>query len=495
MRAYLPPLTALILVSNFGHAASPVLSIELISRNAQGAQQNGLRDTALNGMSARGSKIAFTVSDRAFFNEPPPPPPTPPGSSDIPQYGQIALWRKDSDPVPLVNFRDGFGATNQIGYYRGALVKLSEQSSRICLSVDNGDLVSGIRVRGLTLVVCGAQPGPPYEYLLGPDMARATGGIYGNEQFDLYHGQFQFGPGVDNVGNLVLKDRQTGVVEFIAVASNGQVAFSDAGDVSNNGRWVVFLSGGNDLVPGEPGNSVNGSGFFLRDRLMRTWRRLLRPNGAEPPRYVNGEYDLSANGRFLVFSSTGDVVEPCLTNFNGLPSQGLNSEPTFVHDFQTNTTECITIAQDGTAFGNIYADEINRVSISGDGRFVVYATRYPADAADTNGQTDIYLRDRKLNRTLWVSQSATGAPGNARSISPLISEDGRWLAFHSYASNLVPNDTNFPPNGDPSYQGGDIFLRDLSALSVEPVQVPAGSNWGWALLVLGLLGFGMRARA
>ena len=56
----------------------------------------------------------------------------------------------------------------------------------------------------------------------------------------------------------------------------------------------------------------------------------------------------------------------------------------------------------------------------------------------------------------------------------------------------MPNDTNLPPFGNPNFQGGDIFLRDLSALSVEPVQVPAGSNSGWALLVLGLLGFGMR---
>ena len=312
-------------------------------------------------------------------------------------------------------------------------------------------------------------------------------------RFDLYAGQFQFGPGIDNVGNLVLKGRQTGVVEFIAVASNGQVAFSDSGDVSNDGRWVVFLSGGNDAVLGEPGNSVNGSGFFIRDRLLQTWQRMLRPNGAEPPRYVNSEYDLSANGRFLVFSSTGDVVEPCLTNFNGMPTQGLNSEPIFVHDFQTHATECITLAQDGTAIGNIYASEDNRVSISGDGRFVAYSTAYPADVADTNGKTDVYLRDRKLNRTIWVSQADNGAPGNSRSVSPLLSEDGRWLAFVSYASNLVPNDTNRPAFGNPSFQGGDIFLRDLSALSVEPVQVPAGSNWAWALLVLGLMGFGMRA--
>ena len=202
----------------------------------------------------------------------------------------------------------------------------------------------------------------------------------------------------------------------------------------------------------------------------------------------------SKSGRFLVFSTTGDVVAPCLTNFNGLPSQGLNSEPIFVHDFQSNTTESISLTQAGQAFGNAFRSEDNRVSISGDGRFVAYSTAYPADVADTNGKTDVYLRDRKLNRTIWVSQAATGAAGNSRSVSPLISEDGRWLAFVSYASKLVPNDTNLPIGGNPNFQGDDIFLRDLSALGVAPVQVPAGSSWGWALLVLGFLGFGMRAR-
>ena len=73
----------------------------------------------------------------------------------------------------------------------------------------------------------------------------------------------------------------------------------------------------------------------------------------------------SKSGRFLVFSTTGDVVAPCLTNFNGLPSQGLNSEPIFVHDFQSNTTESISLTQAGQAFGNAFRTEDNRVSISG----------------------------------------------------------------------------------------------------------------------------------
>ncbi len=497
MRIY-RSLVALLLNANFGYAASPVLPIEMISRNAQGQQQTSNGNfgiIGLNGISAYGNKVAFSVSDRAFFGEPPPPPPMPLGSIDIPIYGQIALWHRGDGLLPLVNFRDEFGATSFLNAESGLQVKLLEDSSSICLPISGGDVVAGTRQQGLTLAVCGAQPGPPYEYLLGPDGNRATSGVHGNKRFDLYSGQFQFGAGVDDVGNLALKDRQTGIVEFVALGNDNRIAFSDGGNVSDNGRLVVFISDDNNLVFGDSGGSFGGD-FFLRDRLTRTTRRVLRPDGRELLGAINAEYAFSANGRFLAFASTGDVVAPCLTGANGMPSQGLNSEPIFVHDFQTNSTECISLTQDGTAFGNSYRSDDNRLSISGDGRFVAFQTRFPADPDDSNGDLDIYVRDRLLNRTIWVSQAANGAPGNASSFQALISENGRWLAFQSYASNLVPNDTNGgepPPFPFPVESGGDIFLRDLSALSAEPVQVPAGTNWGWALLVLGLLGFGIRA--
>ena len=494
MCAYLR-LALFLAITNLCDAASPVLPIELISRNAQGHQQSLYAFTALNGISTNGEKVAFSISDRAFFGEPPPPPPMP-GSIDIPIYGQVALWHRGNGLRPLVNFRDEFGATSFLNTENGLQVKFFEDSSRICLPVSGGNVVTGIRQRGLTLAVCSAHVGSPYEYLLGPDGNRASSGVYGNEQFDLYSGQFQFGAGVDDVGNLALKDRHTGIVEFVALGNDNQIALSGPGNVSNNGRWVVFISSDNNLVFGDSGQSFGGD-FFIRDRLTRTTQRVLRPDGREMLGAINGDYDFSADGRFLAFASTGDVVEPCLTGANGMPSQGRNSEPIFVHDFQTNTTECISLTQDGTAFGNSYLSDINRLSISGDGRFVAFQTRFPADPDDSNGTLDIYVRDRLLNRTIWVSQGANGAPGNAPSFQALISENGRWLAFQSYASNLVPNDTNGgepPPFPFEVESGGDIFLRDLSALSAEAVQVPAGSNWGWALLVLGLLGFGMRAR-
>ena len=500
----------LLLTANFSHAASPVLPLEMISRNALGEQTRGR--VFPNSISSQGTKVAFSLDDRFFFNEPPPPPPEATGGAFAPKYGQVALWKRGIGHAPLIQFSDGYGPTSSLFdefLSNTGHVKLSDFSNRICFPVRDGDVVLGIRLFGQSPgdgggnTFCTNDAGPPYQYLLGLNALPAVGAVFGGDNFDYLFTYIGEQPNGSSF-SAQLKDRQSGQIldNQILVGSDGHFAASLSGvsDVSANGRWILFQSDDNTLVPGDTGTSFGGipfggADFFIRDRALRTTRRLLRPSGGELLGYLNREYAFSSNGRFLVFSSTGDVVEPCLTNFNGPPSPGLSPEPIFVHDFQTNSTECISLTQSGQAFGNGFQSGVdNRVSISGDGRFVAYSTAYPADLADTNGKTDVYLRDRKLNRTIWVSQAATGAPGNSRSVSPLISEDGRWLAFVSYASNMVPNDTNLPAFGNPNFQGGDIFLRDLSALSVEPVQVPAGSNWAWALLVLGLLGFGMRAR-
>jgi Tol biopolymer transport system component len=98
-------------------------------------------------------------------------------------------------------------------------------------------------------------------------------------------------------------------------------------------------------------------------------------------------------------------------------------------------------------------DESFRCSISADGRYVAFdswATNLVA--SDTNGWMDVFVRDRLTGQTVCASVDATGAPGNFYSQDPSISADGRYVAFSSAASNLVAGDTN-------GYQ--DVFVRDL----------------------------------
>ncbi len=112
----------------------------------------------------------------------------------------------------------------------------------------------------------------------------------------------------------------------------------------------------------------------------------------------------------------------------------------FVHDTQTGQTIRVSVASDGTE-GN--DDSIFTASISADGRYVAFyseATNLVED--DTNGFADIFVHDTQTGQTIRVSVASDGTEGNDYINRPSISADGRYVAFESYASNLVPEDTN-----------------------------------------------------
>jgi Tol biopolymer transport system component len=91
-------------------------------------------------------------------------------------------------------------------------------------------------------------------------------------------------------------------------------------------------------------------------------------------------------------------------------------------------------------------------SISSDGRNVTFesiATNLVA--GDTNGVSDIFVRDRLTETTYLVSRNSAGEKGNLESYSPAISADSRYVTFQSFATNLVAGDTN---------TADDIFVRD-----------------------------------
>jgi archaellum component FlaF (FlaF/FlaG flagellin family) len=102
-------------------------------------------------------------------------------------------------------------------------------------------------------------------------------------------------------------------------------------------------------------------------------------------------------------------------------------------------------------------------AISDDGRYVAFAS----DAsnlvpADTNGQRDVFVRDLQTGTTTRVSIASDGSQGNNISMSPTLSADGRYVAFTSWASNLVPGDTN---------ETFDIFVHDRQTRTTSRVNI------------------------
>ena len=100
-------------------------------------------------------------------------------------------------------------------------------------------------------------------------------------------------------------------------------------------------------------------------------------------------------------------------------------------------------------------------SISADGRFVAF-TSYASNLVpgDTNGVRDVFVRDLQTGAITLVSTDVNGNLGNKDSFQGSISADGRFVTFTSEASNLAPGDTN----GDM-----DVFVRDLETGAVFPV--------------------------
>ena len=163
-----------------------------------------------------------------------------------------------------------------------------------------------------------------------------------------------------------------------------------------------------------------------------------------------GFVDVSGDGRFVTFTSSASNLVANDTN---------GASDVFVRDLETGTTELVSV----TAGGGAASGASNGSSISATGRFVVFNSA-AADlvAGDTNGTLDVFVRDRQLGTTELVSASSAGSLGNSLSAWGSASPDGRFVAFHSYASNLVAGDTN---------GATDIFVRDRQLGTTERVSV------------------------
>jgi hypothetical protein len=167
---------------------------------------------------------------------------------------------------------------------------------------------------------------------------------------------------------------------------------------------------------------------------------------------------ISADGRFVTFDSSADDFVPDDTN---------GCDDVFVHDRQTGETTRVSVDSAGGQ-----ANDESHVGIpSADGRFVAFyskASNLVPD--DTNGYWDVFVHDRQTGETIRVSVDSSGGQANNRSYVSSISADGRFVTFDSWASNLVPGDTN---------NVADIFVRDRAS---GPCIFPAswtnyGSGW------------------
>lgn len=305
--------------------------------------------------------------------------------------------------------------------------------------------------------------------------------------------------------DVYVRDMVAGRTELVSKNSRGASTngVSGASSISGDGRYVAFWSWGNNLVPRD--NNDAGD-FFVHDRVTnktervsvsseeregtipwagnrickqdipstlepfdRGWPELCKSPTAD---FIGMSSAISSDGRFVAFASPlhGLVSPepPHCTDLTTVDAGGAHGPSTpllvdvgplpcrqvYIRDRKTGQTRLVSVSSDGTAGNGDSAGPF----ISSNGRWIAFSSSAPNLVAnDTNGYRDVFIHDLRTGTTELASTSTWGELGDAQSGGAsqrghqTISDNGRWVAFVSHASNLHPEDGNFTD---------DVFLKD-----------------------------------
>ena len=202
--------------------------------------------------------------------------------------------------------------------------------------------------------------------------------------------------------------------------------------ISADGRFVLFSSSANDLVPGD--NSQLGLDVFLLDRSSNTMVLVsanFSGNGGGNGNSLAGQ--VSANGRYAVFQSDASDLLPGDTN-------GVSD--IFVRDLQTGSNILVSVAADGSWGNGASTDPV----MTPDGRYAAFVSvAANLVAGDTNGIADVFVRDLVNGTTRLVSTGASGVNVSA----PVMTPDGRFVAYACTTLGLSSSPT------------GEVYVCDL----------------------------------
>jgi Tol biopolymer transport system component len=251
--------------------------------------------------------------------------------------------------------------------------------------------------------------------------------------------------------NLVAGDRNGVKDVFVhdwVVAQTTRVSLNSSGGEANDqsfspaispdGQVVAFVSSANDLVLADK-NGVDD--VFVHERATGLTEKASVDSAGNAANNWSAGASLSDDGSIVAFYSWAD---------NLVASDKNGSGDVFVHDRATGVTERVSVDSSGTA-ANGYS---LLPSLSSDGSVVAFESG--ADnlvAHDVNGFDDVFVHDRTTGATTIASMNGLGAIGDGYSAGPALTSDGRFVAFASYATNLITTDTNLQ---------GDVYVLDRS---------------------------------
>jgi Tol biopolymer transport system component len=242
----------------------------------------------------------------------------------------------------------------------------------------------------------------------------------------------------NSIIDVFVRDRQKRVTRRVSISTSGSEArhnYSYSPTISADGRFVAFESFAHNLV--EPHlHGRDREQAFIRDRRQHTTQLVSVSSGGD--RSKSGAYaaSISLDGHFVAFVAAADLGMP---DSDGHP---INHFDGFVRDVKAGTTELITK----------HVAPLAGIALSAHGRYVAEEVYRDLLPGDENHRHDIIRVDRETGISELVSVSSEEVAGDAASKFPMISANGRYIAFVSKADNLVLNDTNGQK---------DVFVRDM----------------------------------
>lgn len=242
--------------------------------------------------------------------------------------------------------------------------------------------------------------------------------------------------------DVFVRDRDMKTTQRISTGVGGDEpdGESTGAAISANGRFVVFESGADNLV-GDDGNGFVD--VFLYDRKTASTSLVSVGTGGSPADDLSDNADISANGRYIAFTSKA-------TNLVANDTNGSIAD-VFVRDRIAGTTRIASVTSGGAQAmddGSLYG------TISADGSIVTFDSFSEGMVpGDSNFAPDVFAHDMSSGVTQRASVSSGGKQGNHGSVASAIGDSGRCVSFTTGADNLVKHDTN---------DASDIMLRTLA---------------------------------
>jgi len=383
----------------------------------------------------------------------------------------LAVTTPPANPVQLVSQsstgvqgNSASASSNNSVSADGRFVVFSSTSSNLVASDTSAHSKVLIRdlQNGTTSLVSLSTSGVPADRNSGSGSISANGQyvVFGSQADNLYSGSAL--PSAPC--GFYLRDLAHGITEREDVAPDGTAGNADSCTsvaISANGRFVAFGEDATNVISG-----LSGMQIYLRDRKTgQTTLISSAPDGSAGNGYSQ-QAAISADGRYVAFVSTS-------TNLVSQNTNGLSEA--FVRDTENNLTSLVSISSDGQA-ANASVNSVGYQprGISADGRYVVFdssATNLAPHPTDYS--THVFLYDCQLQQTTLVDVDSVGTPlGGGGFYNPAISADGRFVVFFGFAQEFLR----------------DAVESQTAVVSVAPDGQPDNNTSGDANSFLGLGG-------